>query len=154
MNAATASKVDTASSAYLFECKGIQRYIFGSGRLRQVIGASDLIAGIARSDGDGVLKPVFAAMDLEEPAMSRRAGASFCAHADDETLSRFRRLWRIVAGVRYPGLEFSDVEPAAAGAALEAAQGAYSRLTAVRENSTAFLPPTVIPSSRRTPGPG
>ena len=154
MNATTASKNDMTSSAYLFECKGIQRYIFGSGRLRQVIGASDLIAGIARSDGDDVLKPVFAAMDLVEPAMSRRAGASFCAHADGETLARFRRLWRIVAGVRYPGLEFSDVEPAVAGTDLEAAQGAYSRLTAVRENSTAFLPPTGHPFVATNPRTG
>ena len=154
MNATTARKIDTTSSAYLFECKGIQRYIFGSGRLRQVIGASDLIAGIARSDGDDVLKPVFAAMDLEEPAMSRRAGASFCVHADSETLSRLRRLWRIVAGVRYPGLEFSDVEPVAAGTDLKAAQDAYSRLTAVRENSTAFLPPTGHPFVATNPRTG
>ena len=154
MNATTASKIDVTNSAYLFECKGIQRYIFGSGRLRQVIGASDLIAGIARSGGDDVLHSIFAAMDLEEPAMSRRAGASFCAHADGEMLSRFRRLWRIVAGVRYPGLEFSDVEPAAAGTHLEAAQGAYSRLTAIRENSTAFLPPTGHPFVATNPRTG
>ena len=154
MNAATASKTNVTSSAYLFECKGIQRYVFGSGRLRQVIGASDLIAGIARSGGEDVLKPVFAAIGLEDPPMSRRAGASFCAHADGETLSRFRRLWRIVAGVRYPGLEFSDVEPAAAGTDLEAAQGAYSRLTAIRENSTAFLPPTGHPFVATNPRTG
>ena len=145
----------TAKSAYLFECKGIQRYIFGSGRLRQVIGASDLIAGIARSDCDDVLKPVLDAAGLEALAMSRRAGAAFCAHADREALSRFRRLWRIVAGFRYPGLEFSDVEPTAvASTELEAAQAAYSRLSALRENSAAFLPPAGHPFVATNPRTG
>ena len=155
MEATAAGKVDTTTSAYLFECKGIQRYIFGAGRLRQVIGASDLIAGIARSDGEDVLQHVFDAIGLEEPAMSRRAGAAFCAHADREALARFRRLWRIVAGARFPGLEFSDIEPAAtAGTDLEAAQCAYSRLTAVRENSAAFLPPTGHPFVATNPRTG
>ena len=142
-------------SAYLFECKGIQRYIFGSGRLRQVIGASDLIAGIARSDGKDVLRRVLDAVCMSNPEMSRRAGASFCAHANStEQLARFRRLWRIVAGVRYPGLEFSDVEPVSAPTDLKAAQLAYSSLTASRENSTAFLPPTGHPFVETNPRTG
>ena len=156
METAVANSKDatSATSAYLFECKGIQRYIFGSGRLRQVIGASDLIAGIARSDGKDVLDPVLDAVGLDEPAMSRRAGAAFCAHANREALARFRRLWRIVAGTLYPGLEFSDIEPTpAAKTDPEAARDAYSRLSAVRENSAAFLPPTGHPfveTNRRT----
>ena len=142
-------------SAYLFECKGIQRYIFGSGRLRQVIGASDLIAGIARSDGKDVLGHVLDAVGMSNPEMSRRAGASFCAHAGtSDELARFRRLWRIVAGVAYPGLEFSDVEPVSAPTDLEAAQLAYSSLTASRENSTAFLPPTGHPFVETNPRTG
>lgn len=141
--------------AYLFECKGIQRYIFGSGRLRQVIGASDLVAGIARSDGEDMLSPVFEAVGIENPVMSRRAGAAFCAHADEEALTRFRRLWRLVVGVAYPGLEFSDIEPVMdSKSELEAVKRAYSRLTAVRENSTAFLPPTGHPFAVTNPRTG
>ena len=155
MEATATTEVDTATSAYLFECKGIQRYIFGSGRLRQVIGASDLIAGIARSDGDDVLKSVFDAVDLGQPAMSRRAGAAFCVHANREALARFRRLWRIVTGALYPGLEFSDIEPAAtAETDLKAARDTYSRLTAIRENSAAFLPPTGHPFVATNPRTG
>lgn len=155
MEATATTEVETAASAYLFECKGIQRYIFGADRLRQVIGASDLIAGIARSGGEDVLDPVFDAVGLQEPAMSRRAGAAFCTHANREALARFRRLWRIVAGALYPGLEFSDIEPAAtAETDLEAARDAYSRLTAVRENSAAFLPPTGHPFVATNPRTG
>ncbi len=145
----------TMQSAYLFECKGIQRYIFGSGRQRQVIGASDLIAGIARSDGDDDIGAVFRAVGMEAPELSRRAGASFCAHAGTkQELEDFRRLWRLVAGIRYPGLEFSDVEPASADTALEASRLAYSRLTALRENSSAFLPPTGHPFLATNPRTG
>ena len=147
-------ETSTEKSAYLFECKGIQRYIFGSGRLRQVIGASDLVADLARSDGGDVLASVLGAAGMSEPAMSRRAGASFCAHADKAELGRFRRLWRIVAGVRYPGLEFSDTESVSAQTELDAAQLAYSCLTAARENSTAFLPPTGHPFVKTNPRTG
>ena len=151
----THSTTPVTKSAWLFECKGIQRYIFGSGRLRQVIGASDLIAGIARSDGEDVLEPVLAAAGVKEPRMSRRAGASFCAHGNSpQELARLRRLWRIVVGVSYPGLEFSDIEPVKAETDLEAAELAYSRLTAVRENSTAFLPPTGHPFTVTNPRTG
>ena len=144
-------------SAYLFECKGIQRYIFGSGRLRQVIGASDLIASIARSkdEGEDDVGAVFRAVGMEDPEMSRRAGASFCVHAENrQELEDFRRLWRLVAGIRFPGLEFSDVEPATANTALEASRCAYSQLTALRENSTAFLPPTGHPFLAMNPRTG
>ena len=145
----------TKQSAYLFECKGIQRYVFGSGRLRQVVGASDLVAGIARSDCKDDIAKVFQATGIGSPDMSRRAGASFCAHADDKgKLEDFRRLWRLVTGIRYPGLEFSDVEPATAGTALEASRLSYSRLTALRENSAAFLPPTGHPFLEANPRTG
>ena len=141
--------------AYLFECKGIQRYIFGSGRLRQVIGASDLVAGVARSDGEDMLSPVFEAVGIENPVLSRRAGAAFCAHADEEALARFRRLWRLVVGVAYPGLEFSDIDPVMdSQSELEAVKRAYACLTAVRENSTAFLPPTGHPFAATNPRTG
>ena len=137
----------TKQSAYLFECKGIQRYVFGSGRLRQVVGASDLVAGIARSDSKDDIAAVFPATGIGSPGMSRRAG-------DKGKFEDFRRLWRLVMDIRYPGLEFSDVEPATAGTALEASRLSYSRLTALRENSSAFLPPAGHPFLETNPRTG
>ena len=140
--------------AYLFECKGIQRYVFGSGRLRQVVGASDLIANIASSDGDDLLQLALDAAALKA-CPSRRAGGAFCLHtADKEGLSRFRRLWRLAFGVRYPGLEFVDGAPAAGATPMEAEAAAYRERTAVRENSAAFLPPTAHPFARFNPRTG
>lgn len=143
-----------AHYAYLFECKGIQRYVFGAGRLRQVIGASDLVANVASSDGEDMLADALEATDTKAKP-SRRAGSAFCLHAGDgESLARFRRLWRLAFGVRHPGLEFVDGAPAAGPAPMEAEGRAYGGRTAVRENSAAFLPPTGHPFVRPNPRTG
>ena len=136
-----------AHNAYLFECKGIQRYVFGSGRLRQVVGASDIVTNIANSQGDDTLEAALNATGTKESVIpSRRAGASFCLHAEDaDSLERFRRLWRLAFGIRYPGLEFVDGAPASGETPMEAERSAYRDRTAVRENSAAFLPPTGHP---------
>lgn len=140
--------------AYLFECKGIQRYVFGSGRLRQVIGASDLVAGVARSEGSDALDAAFDAMEAKA-RWSRRAGGAFCLHAEDEeSLARFRRLWRLAFGVRHPGLEFIDGAPASGSDPMTAEAAAYDERTAARENGAAFLPPTGHPFARFNPRTG
>ena len=137
-----------AHYAYLFECKGIQRYVFGAGRLRQVIGASDLVTNVARSDGEDMLAGALEATDNTSATPSRRAGSAFCLHSrDGESLARFRRLWRLAFGVRHPGLEFVDD-------AMAAERRAYGGRTAVRENSAAFLPPTGHPFVRPNPRTG
>lgn len=144
--------------AYLFECKGIQRYVFVSGRLRQVIGASDLVANIASSDrdsdGDDVLQLALS-VAAPEAGWSRRAGGAFCLHAEDEeSLARFRRLWRLAFGVRHPGLEFVDGAPASRSDPMTAEKAAYDERTAARENGTAFLPPSGHPFARFNPRTG
>lgn len=143
-----------AHYAYLFECKGIQRYVFGAGRLRQVIGASDMVANVARSDGGDMLAGALEATDTKAE-LSRRAGAAFCLHAGDgESLARFRRLWRLAFGVRHPGLEFIDGAPACGPTPMAAEGRAYGGRTAVRENSDAFLPPTGHPFIKPNPRTG
>ena len=106
------------------------------------------MAGVARSDREDALAPVLAAVGLSDgqDRTSRRAGASFCLHADDERdLARFRRLWRLVVGLRYPGVEFSDSELISGDGGLAAARRAYAGQTTVRENTSAFLPPSGHP---------
>ena len=144
-----------AHYAYLFECKGIQRYVFGAGRLRQVIGASDLVTNVARSDGEDMLAGALEATDNTSATPSRRAGSAFCLHSrDGESLARFRRLWRLAFGVRHPGLEFVDGAPTSGANAMAAEVCAYGGRTAVRENSAAFLPPTGHPFVRPNPRTG
>ena len=97
-------------AAYLFEAKGIQRYIFDSGRLRDVIGASEIVACLARNGENDLLQYVLTAENLAAPQVifSRRASAAFMAHGDPDSIRRLRRLWRLVVQLAAPGLEFID----------------------------------------------
>ncbi len=119
--------------AYLFEAKGIQKYILASGRLRDVVGASDRVAQIASSDEKDLLATVESAVPPNE--FSRRGGGAFCAHfADRDTAEKFRALWRLTIANALPGLEYADaLEPTL--------DGAYAALGGVRENGAA----TVLP---------
>ena len=163
---------DAETFAYLFEAKGIGGYITDTGRLIDLIGGSDLVAGLCTSDRDDVLAAVLAAAgaaDLEEAGLeeSRRAGGAFCLHAGDrDRLDRVRALWRLVVGVTCPGLSFTDTdtnqppEDAAPNSdrqapppAVAALRAAYRRQPGLRENSGALLPPTgqpVTETDRRT----
>lgn len=138
---------------YLFEAKGIQRYIFDSGPLRDLIGASDLVAGLTvsqeteTSEGD-LIEDVLAALRIERDAIgfSRRAGGAFCAHARDRAvLDRFRALWALAVSLRCPGLETSDSGPVFAGSDIDGLRAAYKGGSGVRSNQAAELPPTAHP---------
>jgi hypothetical protein len=97
--------------AYMFEAKGIQRYIFASGKLRDVVGASDLVAGLASSDGsDDGEKDKIGSFWPEQVSFSRRAGGAFCIHSEDKNaLVLLRAKWRHYILTNLPGLEFVDV---------------------------------------------
>lgn len=92
--------------ACLFEAKSIQEYILRSGRLRHIVGASELIDGLTGA----LLDDCFAALRLRKGhdiQWSRRAGGAVylftenIAHRDD-----FRDLWSLVVRQYAPGLSF------------------------------------------------
>jgi len=163
---------DAETFAYLFEAKGIGGYITDTGRLIDLIGGSDLVAGLCTSDRDDVLADVLAAAgaaDLEGAGLeeSRRAGGAFCLHAGDrDRLDRVRALWRLVVGLTCPGLSFTDTDTdqqpddaapdsdrLATTPAVGALRAAYRRQPGLRENTAALLPPTgqpVTETDRRT----
>jgi hypothetical protein len=136
-----------ASYAYLFETKGIQRYILDSGTLRDLVGASDLVAGMVSPDGNDLLANVLKVCGIQDEALSRRASGAFIVHsATREPLERLRELWRLTASLRFPGLEMSDVLLADAAAmeaktAMGALERAYQDATTVAFNSAAELAP-------------
>jgi hypothetical protein len=148
------------SYAYLFEAKGIQRYILDSGPLRDLVGASDLVAGLTASDGDDLLAAVLKRVELSDGKLSRRAGGSFMAHAASrEPLLHLRALWRLTASLRCPGLEMSDVLLDGATALsceddVAALNRAYDLGSAVRFNTAAELPPTGHPLTDFNPRTG
>jgi len=119
--------------ACLFEAKSIQDYILRSGRLRHIVGASELIDFLA----EDLLDDVLAALRLTEGRdirFSRRAGgAVYLFSSRREASDAFRDLWTLVVRQYAPGLEFviaqgkGATDHAAYQQALEGLQAARNR---------------------------
>lgn len=137
--------------AYMFEAKGIQRYIFASGKLRDVVGASDLVAGLANSDGSDKIS-VFAEV-VKDARFSRRAGGAFCIHSGDKgPLILLRARWRLHVLTELPGLEFVDVIAAAPGDnPLDAMRACFREAGGIRANYPAEVPGLGRPISKIAP---
>ena len=125
--------------AYLFEAKGIGRYILSSGKLRDMIGASELVARLAGGEDDDVGR-ICKVAGVDTPLFSRRAGGSFCLHGDLETLRAFADLWRIYTMSSRPGLEISEAW-GSGDTDMAAMKQAYANISGIRENSVASLLP-------------
>lgn len=92
--------------ACLFEAKSIQDYILRSGRLRHVVGASELLDALTL----GLLDAVLGALGHEDGQrlrFSRRAGGAVYLFTDSaEARDAFRDLWALAVRQYAPGLEF------------------------------------------------
>jgi len=144
--------------AYLFEAKGIHPYLTDTGRLVDLVGASDLVASLCTSSRDDMLGDVIAVIGANVTE-SRRAGAAFCLHSpESDKLRRIQALWRLTVGLSCPGLSFADTDPADTDPMegkdeAEALRSAYAAQPGLRENTGAFLLPVGHPVSefnRRT----
>jgi len=95
--------------ALVFELNSIQSYLFSSGRLRDVAGASELLDQMTDGEGnllDAVLDALGA--NKEKIRFSRRAGGAIYAFCDDrDGLMRFLRLWTLAVQQWAPGIDFS-----------------------------------------------
>ncbi len=95
--------------ALVFELNSIQSYLFSSGRLRDVAGASELLDQMTYGDGN-LLDVVLDALGMDEKTIrfSRRAGGAIYAFCDDrDGLMRFMRLWTLAVQQWAPGIDFS-----------------------------------------------
>lgn len=125
--------------ACLFEAKSIQDYILRSGRLRHIVGASELIDTLTGN----LLDDVIAALRLSEEQdirFSRRAGgAVYLFSPRSEARDAFRDLWTLVVRQYAPGLEFQVAQgegPTDYHAYLQALAG----LQAARNRQSPALP--------------
>ena len=130
--------------AYLFEAKGLQSFIGESGRLVDIVGASDQIAWVAGSDEDDLLATLLC--KFEDLTLSRRAGAAFCLHGTDvQTLQAFRDAWSLMMGMVMAGLPYVDVLTGPHESEKAARLAAYATQPGVRYNGTATLLPLARP---------
>lgn len=90
--------------AWLFEAKSIQSYLFASGRLRDMVGGSELIESLTGELLDGVLR----ALDEKDSIdFSRRAGGAIYAFSlEEKPLERLRDLFTLAVQQYAPGLRF------------------------------------------------
>lgn len=126
--------------AYQFEAKSIQSYIFDSGRLKDIIGASELIESLCTAGGllDDVTRTL--GLTTDDVEFSRRAGGAFVAilrqahHAQ-----QLRDVWSLVVQQYAPGLEY--IHALGAGeTAYAAVEKLDKQLKAARNRQQAMLP--------------
>lgn len=135
----------------MFEAKGIQRYIFASGKLRDVVGASDMVAALANSDPKDEIGKLLHSLNCADSLFSRRAGGAFCLHSNDKSwLRTVRAHWRIWVMTHMPGLEFSEAFGEGANE-IKAMHDCFENAGGIRHNMAADVMPYGRPISRIAP---
>lgn len=90
--------------AYLFEAKSIQAYILATNRLKEMIGASELIESLTDKLLTDVVKTIGGTTKIE---FSRRGGGAFYAFSSDtQIIEKLATLWPLVVRHYAPDLEF------------------------------------------------
>ncbi|OBX79169.1 Cas10/Cmr2 second palm domain-containing protein [Moraxella atlantae] len=94
--------------AYLFEARGIQRFLFATGKLKDMIAGSELIDYICSEKG--YVNQVLEALHLKDTVKTPRiAGGVFYLIFDNkEDALRFQSVWRVASAQWLPGLERVD----------------------------------------------
>jgi hypothetical protein len=94
--------------AYLFEIRGIQRFLFSTGKLRDMVNASQLIDELCQEP----LKAAIAALGLRQDQVLQPRRAGGCAYLilpNADTANRLQNLWRFTVQQLLPGIELVDV---------------------------------------------
>ncbi|MGB0723325.1 MAG: Cas10/Cmr2 second palm domain-containing protein [Gammaproteobacteria bacterium] len=137
--------------AYLFEAHSIQRYILDSGKLGDMIGASELVESLTTKGG--LLDQALEKLALEQPTFSRRAGGAFTAFfKSHEEASKLRDLWGLLIQQYAPGLGFSHAV-VSDETQIRAITRGRKTLAEQRHQALAAHPPA-SPVTRRSPRTG
>lgn len=120
--------------SYLFETRGIQRFLFASGKLRDMLGGSELLDYVCAENG--LLDQSLQGLGLR-PRIARKAGGAFYLLFDRrEDAQRLRAAWRLTGARWLPGVELVDALSEGGNAretianGLKALHGARNRLKA------------------------
>ncbi len=98
--------MDQHQFAYVFEAKSIQRYVLDSAKLRDMVGASELIESLWGEVLDNVVEQI-ERVSVGKVEFSRCNGGAFAALLSNKsTAEYFRDLWSLTVQQYAPGLEF------------------------------------------------
>ncbi|MEA5446010.1 hypothetical protein VCB98_09285 [Gammaproteobacteria bacterium AB-CW1] len=131
--------------AYLFEAKSIQAWLTETGRLRDLVGGSELLDDLTSGPLETALESL--GLEIGDPDnvqqdgkiyFSRRAGGAFYAFSQNrEGMDQFAALWPTVVIHRLPGLNFRT-------ARAEHPESAYEAYLAARRNMSGADPSPVM----------
>ncbi len=139
---------------YLFEAKSIQQYLFRSGKLKDVIAASERLDNLIDSEQGSVLNQVLLTAGLDSDLLAldkcnadensihflRCKGGAFYSYSESEApLLALRSLWTLTIQQLFPSLEFTDALSEATSLA-EAMDSAHKQLAFDRNNPTIKFP--------------
>jgi hypothetical protein len=95
-------------TVYNFEAKSIQTYILDSGKLKDMIGASEQIEYLCCDQG--LLDQVLDSLDLSSKVQfARKAGGAFVAiFSEHQKAERFQAVWTFCVQKVCPGLDFAQ----------------------------------------------
>lgn len=107
--------------SYLFEAKSIQAYLFQSGKLKDVISASERLDRMIDSSADSLIFQVLESLHLTHDLLDLnksnncdvsflrcKGGAFYSVSASREHLIAFRQLWTLTIQQMFPSLVFTD----------------------------------------------
>ena len=138
--------------AYLFEARGIQKFLFSTGRLKDMLEGSELIDYICADNGllDEALNSLGLADKVSSP---RKAGGAFYLVFDEKLQAqRFQRAWRLLMSQWLPSLEKVDVISQAETAKSAVSQGIHQ--LAKQRNLIEVKLPSASPITERSPRTG
>lgn len=133
--------------ALLFEAESIQSFIHDSGRLRDAVGASQIVEDLcgsleAEPSASDLVSRVLRQCGSPSVGFSRRGGGAFIAFFESESdRIRFRALWAMVLAELAPGLRWVDAV-ADEKSEYEAANAGMAALRGARLFQSAELPET------------
>ncbi|EKO3913251.1 hypothetical protein P0F25_001901 [Vibrio metschnikovii] len=107
---------------YLFEAKSIQSYLFQSGKLIDVISASERLDRLIDSNETSVLHHVLTSAQLDSDLLDEnlpnhaqlirflrcKGGAFYCYAQQEQPLIKLRSLWTLTLQQLFPSMEYTD----------------------------------------------
>ena len=138
--------------AYLFETRGIQRFLFATGKLKDMLEGSELIDYICADHG--LLDETLDSLNLTDKVTSpRKAGGVFYLVFDKQSdVQSFQNTWRLLMSQWLPTVEQVDVI-SKADSAKEAINKGIRQLAQQRNIISATLP-NASPITERSPRTG
>lgn len=138
-----------------FEARGIQAYIFDSGKMKEMVGASELVKNLCGENLDSVIKHFdlteikpknkadsvkLLSLKENEVFFSRRSGGVFTAlFAEKNIRDRFLEIWSLQVLSKVPGLEFVCAVSEGEDIAVLIKES-YDKLAQNRNNPMVMLP--------------